>query len=134
MKVDKKFVRVYDRIFAYILDNYGLDDLIKFWKAIASTMLQDLQEIANKKGLQGCYDYWDKVLKEEGCKYRIKLKDNKLTLDITDCSSIRELNIPSCKEYCRHCGVMYEDILNSAGLKYTWKKLGGNRCEIVVER
>lgn len=132
MKVNKKFVEVYDMIFSYILKEYGLDDLIKFWKAIAPTMLDDLKEMAHKEGVLGCKKYWDRVLKEEGAKFRTNIKDGELTLEIVNCPSIDHLNTPSCKEYCRHCGVMYPEVLNPAGLEYEWKRVGNGRCEIKV--
>ena len=134
MKLSKDFIKAYDAMFAYVLKTYGLDDLIKFWQAIAPVVLADLQIIASKKGVVGCYEYWDKVLTEEGCKFRMTMsKDNKkLSLEITNCSSINTLNQPSCPEYCRHCGIMYPVVLEAAGLHYEWKKKGAGRCEIAV--
>lgn len=132
MKVNKSFVEAYDAMFAYILKEYGLDDLIKFWKGIAPTMLRDLKDIANQKGILGCKQYWDKILKEEGAKFRTNIKDGVLKLEITDCPSIRHLNTPACSEYCRHCGVMYPEVLSCSGLDMECKRVGNGRCEIVV--
>lgn len=135
MKLSKEFIRVYDTIFAYIFKKEGLDGLIAFWKCIAPAVLYDLQEMAEKRGLLGCWEYWHKVLREEDAKFRLGIsKDKKtLSLEITECPAIRALNIPSCPEYCRHCAIMYAEVLEPLGLKYTWNKKGNQRCEIKVE-
>jgi len=135
MKLDKKFIRIYDVMFAWVLKNNGLDGLISFWKHIAPYMLNDLQSMAKKDGVDGCYNYWNDVLKAEKAKFKLKLsKDKKsLELEITECPAIRTLSSPKCSEYCRHCGVMYPEVLEPLGLKYTWKRKGTGRCEIKVE-
>ena len=133
MRINKRFLIVYDFIFAYILKEYGLDAVIKFWKALAPVMLGDLLVKAKKDGLMGCKEYWDKVLTLEGAGYDMKFKDGALKLRITKCPSIDHLNIPACKEYCRHCGVMYPLILKQAGLKTEWVKSGNGRCEFTIK-
>lgn len=133
MKVSKEFLKCYDAIFNYIFKTYGLDALIEFWKAIAPVMLADLHQLALKEGVKGCEKYWNKVLKAEGAGFRMHREGNKLHLEIYNCPSITYLHPVSCPEYCRHCGVMYPEVLKAAGLKYEWKKKGGNRCEIMVE-
>lgn len=132
MKVSKEFLKCYDAIFNHIFKTYGLDDLIKFWKAIAPVMLHDLKELAAKEGIIGCEKYWKETLAAEGAGFRIHREGNKLHLEITNCPSISYLHPISCPEYCRHCGVMYPEVLKAAGLEYEWKKKGGNKCEIMV--
>jgi hypothetical protein len=133
MKVSKEFLKCYDAIFNHIFRKYGLDDLIEFWKAIAPVMLADLKEMAAKDGIIGCERYWKETLAAEGAGFRIHREDNKLHLEITNCSSISYLSPTVCPEYCRHCGVMYPEVLESVGLKYEWKRKGTGRCEILVE-
>ncbi len=134
MRVSKEFLRVYDSTFNHIFKEYGLDALIRYWKAIAPIMLHDLKQLAMKKGVKGCYEYWNKVLTEEGAKFRINLEDGKLHLEITKCPSIHYLSPTKCPEYCRHCGVMYPVVLKEAGLNYEWKRKGAGRCEIGVSK
>ncbi len=130
MKTDKRFITVYDAIFSYIFKTQKLDGLIKFWKVLAPTILLDLKEIAAKEGVKGCKKYWDKVLTEEGAKFRTKLsKDGKtLDLEITECPSIKHLNMPSCSEYCRHCPVMFEEVLKPVGILVVFKRKGNGQC------
>lgn len=130
----KEFLRVYDFTFEWILKHEGLDGLIQYWKGLAPIILFDLKERAYKEDIKGCYDYWSKVLREEDACFNIALNHNTLKLEITNCPSIRYLNSPVCSEYCRHCGVMYEELLKSVGLDYKWKRTGAGRCEIEVTK
>ncbi len=134
MQVSKEFLRVYDHTFNHIFKEYGLDALIRYWKAIAPILLHDLQQLATKKGIKGCYEYWDRVLTEEGAGFRMKIIGNKLHLEMTKCPSIHYLVPLQCPEYCRHCSVMYPLVLEKAGLDYEWKRKGQGRCEIVVSK
>ena len=134
MRVDKQFIRVYDTIFSWVFKKNGLDGLIEFWKFIAPTMLSDLQAMVAKDGVKGAYKYWNQVLQEEGAKFKLKLsKDERfLTLEMTNCPAYKALNIPTCPEYCRHCAVMYPEVLKPFGLTYQWNRKGAGRCEIKV--
>lgn len=136
MKIDKQFLPIYDTVFAWILENEGLDNLVKFWKYLAKFIVADLQQGAKVKGIQGCYDYWNKVLTEEGAKFKLSIEPatDKLSLEIKQCPSIQHLNVPQCPEYCRHCKIIYAEILEPLGFKYTHLQKGQGRCEITVEK
>lgn len=136
MKIPKQFLSIYDRSFSFILDEYGLDALIKYWKHITPVVLRDLIQMARYNGIKGCYKYWDKTLKEEKAHFKLKLlkEGTELQLDITKCPSIEYLNSPQCREYCRHCGVIYPEALNQFGLKFELLRKGAGRCEIKVSQ
>jgi len=136
MKVNKEFLVAYDRIFSWVLKHHGLDSLIDMWKYIAPVVAGDLAAMAKRDGIKGCFTYWSNVLSAEGCQFRIDFDPTKevMKLEITGCSSIQKLNTPECTEYCRHCGIIYAEVLEPLGLKYEWKHVGGGRCEIKVSK
>lgn len=134
MTVDKQFIKVYDMIFNWILETQGLDQLIKFWKYLAPTILEDMVNMAKKDGLKGCADYWYKTLTEEKARFILDVDPNILKLNITECPAIKLLNQPKCPEYCRHCAILYAAVLEPLGYVYSWKRTGGGRCEIRVEK
>lgn len=132
VKVTPSFLQVYNTTFRWILEREGYDALKEYWKAIAPVVASDLIELAKENGVQGCAQYWRKVLAEEGVSFILDLhNNNKLTLTITDCASLRHIEKP-CKHYCNHCGVIYKEVLEPLGLKYEWHKTGEQSCQIRV--
>jgi len=123
------FIKVYDATFAWINEQLGYGSLVSYWKYIAPYVLSDLKEKAEKEGVWGCFSYWKHTLSSEGLDYLIEYRGKeKLTIWIKDCP---RKNM-QCKNYCDHCTVMYQAVLEPLGLKYELEKTGEYSCTIKI--
>ena len=139
MKVDKKFVEVYNETFKFIRKIGGIECLISYFRKIAPIILGDLDEAVNKEGLIGAFKYWKKVLTLEGCGYDLKMnsaEDSRfgkdLKLDINQCSSKNHLVDPS-PDYCRHCSIMYKELFTKYGYDFELINRGPASCTITIK-
>lgn len=133
MKVDKQFIKVYNETFRFINKIGGIECLVEYFKRIWPFLLFDLEDAVKRQGLTGAMIYWMKTLKAEGAKFDINVDDDTgLRLHIKQCPSINSLDDP-CKEYCRHCGVMYKELFEKHGYKFNHTKRGPASCEIKIK-
>ncbi len=132
MVCNSDFLRVYNETFKFIDEKLGTEGVEEYWKRISPIALWDLQQVVEEHGLDGCWQYWDRVLTKEGASFNIKFKENVFTLNILVCPSLKILDDPY-RDYCRHCKVMYECLFDKLGFIYRIKG-NGKGCRITVTK
>ena len=131
MICDETFIEFYNETFKFINDACGQDRLEDYWLKINNIVLGDLLALLKEKGLLGAYEYWSKTLNAEGAKFELQFLNDRLTLRMWECPSIKCLKEPY-RDYCKHCDVMYRPIFKEAGFKYTIEVLGQGQCRIHI--
>lgn len=97
------FVRFYNEVFKFLDEKH---DLEAYYQRVSSHQelhcLKDFQE----KGLQGVYDYMQKICKEENCDMDVTLNDGELISMMNKCPSLSKAidnDAGVCLKYCLHC-------------------------------
>ena len=110
------FVRFYNEVFKYLDERGGLEG---YYKAISHKQERHCLELFKSKGLQGVYEYYLRIYKEENCQGRLELKEHELVIAMECCPSLSKvLNndaTPSPK-YCLHCPGWTTPVYQKAGL------------------
>lgn len=118
------FIPAYSELFKYLDSKGGKQEVVKFWEDLSDSFLDNLRELAEKKGLAGCFEYWCHTLTEEAADVRMVLDEENglLTSVMRDCPSkgrlLKEKHIEPYKDYCEHCRVLYSRVLEPLGIKY----------------
>jgi len=133
MKVNKSFIKFYNATFKFILKLGGLDKLIEYFRKVCPLLIEDLDAFVAKDGISGAARYWNKVLPAEHAEYDLKHDDKELVLIMHRCPSVNALDEP-CREYCRHCSIMYGDLFKKHGYKFELQKRGPDKCTIKIRR
>ncbi len=110
------FVRFYNEVFKF-LDEKG--DLEKYYLHISSHQEFHCLELFKKHGLQGVYDYYVKIRKEENCELDLDFKEHELTFFMRKCPSLSKAldnDAGACSKYCDHCNGWLAPLLAKAGL------------------
>ena len=118
-----EFIFTYSELFKFLEKKGGKAEVIRFWKYISDTYVQEsLGEMAQAKGIEGCYEYWEKTLSEEAADFVMALNDDELTIDMRYCPSKgRLLENPvfdAYPDYCEHCDLLYRRVLEPLGIEY----------------
>ena len=97
------FVRFYNEVFKF-LDERG--DLEEYYQEISRHQELHCLELFREKGLQGVYEYYQKIRLEENCDMDIQLKGHELILNMKCCPSLSKAidnDAGLCIKYCLHC-------------------------------
>lgn len=130
MIVDKDFVQNYNKLFKFL----GEKGAEQFWHKLSKTILGELRELVERKGLAGCFEFWSNTLTQEGadCKITLDTKENTFEIEMRQCPSLAVLDKPS-KGYCKHCW-MYADVIEPLGYKYDLQYNGKGQCRIQISK
>jgi len=112
------FVRFYNEVFK-ALEERGHECLVAYWRELGRLQRAELSERFRQGGLQACYDYWQKILKEEDCKGRLTLTDDYFEFRMDRCPSLSKVldnDATPCALYCDHCAGWVEPVMKEAGL------------------
>lgn len=138
MKVNHRFVKFYNDTFKFINKVMGLEVLIEYMRKVCPILVSDLQMLVKVKGLHGAKEYWNRVLTEEKAIFAVNYKHRKfqkpeevLELHISRCPSINALDEP-CREYCRHCAIVYGDLFEQLGYTFQHQNFGGGKCSFKI--
>jgi len=119
------FVRFYNEVFKF-LDKCG--GLPAYYEEISRH--QDFHCLDNfrQNGLQGVYDYYVKIRKEENCDMDLVFHDkHTLELKMNKCPSLsKALNndAGACEKYCLHCPGWTQGLYTRAGLFQIYDLMG----------
>ena len=130
------FVRFYNEVFKFLAEKNALPE---YYQEISQHQefhcLKDFRE----KGLQGVYDYYLKIRKEENCDLDIILNDGELILNMNLCPSLSKAidnDAGVCPEYCLHCPGWTAPLYQKAGLYQIFDVMGTDHprcCEWLYE-
>ena len=112
------FVRFYNEVFK-ALENKGHPHLVAYWRELGRLQSLELTERFRAGGLQACYDYWHRILKEEDCKGRLTLTADYFEFRMDQCPSLGKVldnDAAASPLYCDHCAGWIEPVIRSAGL------------------
>ena len=118
------FIPVYNEFFKFLHAKGGKPAVVHFWENLSDVFLNNLRDLAAKKGLAGCFEYWSHTLTEEAADFRMMLDEENgvLQIEMRDCPSKRRLleaeHIKPYEYYCEHCNVLYRRVLEPLGFLY----------------
>lgn len=109
------FVRFYNEVFKY-LDEQG--DLREYYDRIAANQMNFCSKLFKEKGVQGMYEYWERIRIEENCDMNLEIKGDSLVLTMNKCPSLSK-NLDNdaglCEKYCDHCPGWVIPVVEAAG-------------------
>jgi hypothetical protein len=112
------FVRFYNEVFK-MLQEKGHEHLVAYWRELGRLQSQELSEAFRTHGLQGCHDYWQRILEEENCEGDLRLTDDYFEFRMRRCPSLSKVldnDAEPCHLYCDHCMAWIEPTMEAAGL------------------
>lgn len=110
------FVRFYNEVFKFLDERNGLQ---AYYEEISRHQDFHCLKEFRERGLQGVYDYYVKIRKEENCDLDIDLKNGELTLKMNTCPSLSKAinnDAGACPKYCLHCPGWVFGVYTRAGL------------------
>ncbi|MFA6239941.1 MAG: hypothetical protein WC655_03385 [Candidatus Hydrogenedentales bacterium] len=117
--------------FRFILERYGEDALIDYWRAMGAEYYAPVIARFREGGLDEVERYWQDFFQTEpGGDVAVGQHDGRVDIDVRDCPAIRWLRthhreiVPN---YCQHCHHVSTAIAESAGLKFKLEG-GGGAC------
>ncbi len=119
-----EFIPTYSELFKYLHSKGGKEEVVRFWEDLSDNFLGNLRELAEQKGLAGCFEYWSHTLTEEAADFRMILDEDKgvFQFHMRYCPSMGRLlgekHIEPYEYYCHHCDTLYRRVLEPLGFKY----------------
>ncbi|MBU4285711.1 MAG: hypothetical protein KKF10_06615 [Verrucomicrobia bacterium] len=137
-----EFIPAYSQLFKVLERLGGKDAVEAFWRYLAAKFLNNLRDLVAANGIRGCWLYWSHTLKEEAADFTMELDEEAGTFSITmhKCPSKGRLlewrHIQPYHDYCRHCDVLYREVLEPLGYAYEidLSQCDMARCSLVVRR
>jgi len=119
-----EFIPAYSELFKFLDAREGRVAVDQFWASLADHFLTNLRDLAQEKGLAGCFEYWSHSLTEEAADFRMVLDEENdvLTIETRYCPSMGRLlqydYIEPYGAYCEHCQALYGRVLGALGFEY----------------
>lgn len=137
-----EFIPAYSHLFR-TLDRLGGNEAVHaFWRYLSARFLGNLRDLVAAHGIRGCWLYWSRTLNEEAADFTMELDEEagSFSIDMHACPSKGRLlqwkHIQPYPEYCRHCDLLYREVLEPLGYSYEMDLADCDkaRCHIVVRR
>ena len=130
------FVRFYNEVFKFLEEQGGLE---AYYGEISRHQELHCLELFRSGKLQGVYEYYRKIYKEENCQGELILNDGELILRMDRCPSLSKAldnDAGACKKYCLHCPGWTAPLYRKAGLYPVYALMGLDDpkcCEWIYE-
>jgi len=136
------FIPAYSQLFKTLEKLGGVQAVDNFWNYLSDKFLTNLHDLVVEHGIRGCWLYWTHTLNEEAADFTMEVDDEKNTFRITMhcCPSKKRLlecsHIEPYHDYCRHCDVLYRNVLEPLGYEYEadLTECDHARCALTVRR
>ena len=118
------FVRFYNEVFKFLDEKNALQE---YYRHISKHQELHCLKLFKEKGLQGVYEYYEKIYKEENCQGEYTLKGHELILSMTKCPSLSKAidnDAGACPKYCLHCPGWTMPLYTKAGLFQVYDLMG----------
>lgn len=134
------FVRFYNEIFKYLEDK-GHEHLEDYFLEISRHQETHCLKQFSEGGLQGMYDYWMMIKKEENCDSDKFIEDGQygkvLKSFMNGCPSLAKVqdnDAGSCPLYCYHCPGWVLPLMSKVGYYYVYDliSLDMPRCQTTI--
>ena len=123
-----EFIPAYSELFSFLDENYGRDEVSRFWDYLFKPDGKGIPLInfAKKDGLRGCWNYWTGTLSEEAadCTRYFNEKQGWISSEMHYCPSKgrllelqKEIGLVPYYDYCDHCNY-YRAALEAVGFRY----------------
>lgn len=112
------FVRYYNEVFK-ALEERGHAHLVGYWRMLGELQTAELAEGFRAGGLQACYDYWARILREENCGGELTLTADYFEFRMDRCPSLAKVldnDAAASPLYCDHCAGWVQPVMAAAGL------------------
>lgn len=110
------FVLFYNEVFKFLDKKGGLE---AYYDEVSRHQELHCLELFRSRGLQGVYEYYQKIFKEENCQGKVIFNENELILRMDRCPSLAKAldsDAGACAKYCLHCPGWTSGIYRKAGL------------------
>lgn len=118
-----EFIPSYSELFKFLESRGGYDEVLRYWYYVSDNYVEAvLGELAETKGIMGCWEYWSRALSEEAADFTMTLDPDaqEMRTEMHHCPSkglLLELEyMQPYHAYCEHCNVIYEPVLNKRGI------------------
>lgn len=136
-----EFIPAYNELFRFIDEKKNKDAVVGFWNYLADGFLTNLKDHVAEIGIRGCWDYWEKTLKEEAADFTMELDEAAGVFSITmhHCPSkgllLEKEQIKPYPDYCEHCNVLYRRVLEPLGYMFELDRSQTDRarCKLTVK-
>ena len=130
------FVKFYNEIFKY-LEEQGPDALDRYYECVAKRQAYFTLDAFKRDGLQGMYDYWERIRIEENCELVHDCNEVFYHLKMTTCPSLSKVldnDAEPCGRYCDHCPGWVGRVIAWTGYFMVYDIIGRNvpQCEFWV--
>lgn len=137
-----EFIPVYSELFGFLHERGGPEAVERFWAELSDHFLGNLRTLAQRRGLEGCFEYWRTILAEEACDARMTLDRaaGRLTIEMRRCPSKGRLlaatHLEPYAAYCDHCDTLYRRVLEPLGFVYEIDLSAADeaRCTLTVRQ
>ena len=137
-----EFIPGYSELFKFLEQKGGKAAVISFWEHLSDSFLMNLRDLATKRGLAGCFEYWSHTLSEEAADFKMTLDEQNevFTIEMHKCPSkgrlIEAKHLQPYHAYCEHCEVLYRRVLEPLGFKYKIDLSNCDKasCKLVIRR
>jgi hypothetical protein len=137
-----EFIPAYSQLFRTLEERGGREAVEDFWKYLSRNFLGNLHDLVTEHGIRGCWMYWSQTLNEEAADFTMELDEEAGTfrIEMHACPSKGRLleftHIEPYHDYCRHCDVLYREVLEPLGYTYEADLSGCDRaeCSLLVRR
>jgi hypothetical protein len=130
------FVRFYNEVFKFLDEQGGLE---AYYREISRHQELHCLELFRSGKLQGVYEYYRKIYKEENCQGELILNEGELILRMDRCPSLTKAldnDAGACRKYCLHCPGWTAPLYRKAGLYQIYELMGLDDprcCEWIYE-
>ena len=137
-----EFIPAYSELFKFLDIKGGKAEVVKFWENLSDAFLGNLRDLAETKGIAGCFDYWNHTLNEEAADFKMSLDedDGVFEIEMRYCPSmgrlLEEKHIEPYKFYCEHCDTLYRRVLEPLGFKFEidLSNCDEAKCKLIVKK
>ena len=137
-----EFIPAYSELFKFLDKKEGEAEVVRFWENLSDSFLGNLRDLAEKKGVAGCFEYWSHTLNEEAADFRMELDEENdvFSIEIRDCPSkgrlLAEKHIEPYEHYCEHCDVLYRRVLEPLGftVEVDSSQCDKAKCKLIVKK
>ena len=133
------FVRFYNEVFKFLSRRGGKDAMIRYYERVAANQEAHCLETFRTRGLQGMFEYWERIRVEENCDMVNQVDDDCYSFRFFGCPSLGKVldnDAAPCVDYCRHCPGWIMPIMTKAGFfaVYNLIDTAEPQCEMFVFR
>ena len=130
------FVRFYNEVFKYIASK-GDGELRRYYSRVSENQEAHCLSLFREKGLDGMYEYWERIRIEENCDMEHAVEDGCYRFHFSGCPSLGKVldsDAAPCPEYCNHCPGWILPIMTKVGAYAVYNIIDRKKpcCEMFV--